>query len=458
MRRVLKWLAASALAVVLALALANAFDEELRPEVKAALAPVRDTVPAQDNLLHAFIGFDAPSDDFAQVGLARRQDMDRRIAAKSESLDWPEATGPDAVVMRGDTTLVNYADERFASVLATARQRPADTQALLAANTRLRERYQSLRRYPHFVDSLQLHLKITFPPYQRAAAGRKVWRLWLADAVRRGQRDLAVQELRDDILAWRRLTAQPQLLLIDKMILVAWLRTDFEAAAALLSDPGLPQPQRAALAEAASDLTPAERSLAGVLNMEFRFMATVLRDVHATDALFDQAEQADGMRRALRRVAGLAGTHLFKINATLNRQHRIVREAIEMDGHDCRQYRADVQAVQAAEAFPDWWTLAYNPVGKVLAVVGRNDLYRSYTGRMCDLVGFQRLLALQIRLHGQGITPQTSQPDVEAAITQAGAAYSDPFTGGPMLWSAARRAIAFGAVDDRNRKMLPWPL
>lgn len=466
---VLKWTLLALLAAVLLVVGINAFDEPLRPEVKAALAPPTQTAPPQDNLFYALLGFQAPpSADVVQAGLAEHRRLEqspptgRPGSYEEQTRRRAGEDQPGALRFQGDERQLRDVGSTLGEVLASLKERRIDGRAVVDANPDLLERYRWLRRHGRFANYFSARLDaLTIPPYAGATRARAVWMIWLAGQVARGEAEPVARELHEDILAWRRVLAQPEMGLVDKMVMVAWVQRDFASASELLHRGGLDAQQRRLLAEAAAPLTPAERSLAGVFARELRVLSDALGRQAREDsmALLGGRHDREATPPTLqRRLMARGAAYFFQLDATLNQYQRALAGLVEMDAKGCRSYEADQHALQVA-AEPDWWRIAYNPMGKLaLAAAGNGAIWHPYRARMCDLQGFQRLLALQIRLLDQGATPGMPQPQLDKLIEQAGADYTDPFTGSPMLWVSDRQALAFGARDDRNRKMLPWPL
>lgn len=465
-----KWTLLALLAAVLALVAVNAFDEDLRPEVKAALQPPSETVPAQDNLFYALLGFQAPSGDLVQAGIARWRLLEQlppvgthaEEAAHQQRRHAEEL--PGALRFQGDARALDDI-AAVGDALAALRAGRLDAQTMIAANAELLARYRGLRRYGGYANLFTPRAELlSRAPYFDISRTRRLWMLSLATMIARGETDAAVRELRDDTLFWRRMLAQRENHLIDKMVLVANVQRGLRSASDLLHGGNLNADQRRVLAELAGPMTPAERSMDGPLGNELRFIDNTLRDeMRRTGGVnwfdtYPPRREEDAWPPFLQRALNRAGAYFLQPRATTNLHHAGLQRVAQANGRDCRRFGEDEEALSAA-AEPDWWRLGYNPVGKVLlAISGNGAMYHSYTGRLCDLMGFQRLLALQLHLRERGITSQTPRPQIETAITQAGDAYADPFTGGPMLWSPEQRGIAFGAFDARNRKMLPWPL
>ncbi len=465
--RVLKWTLLALLAAVLMVAAINAFDEPLRPEAKAALQPTARAVPPQDNLFYALLGFDSrPADDIVRAGLEewRRLELSASagmVEALEANLRRQREGVPGGLRVQDDEDQRNATGSSVGEALAAIQAGRVDGDVVVAANRELLDRYRSLRRFPRFDNDTSARVEPSaVPPMAGASQARKVWLLSLAGMVAKGDVDAAVRELRDDTLFWRRMLAQSGAHLIDKMVFTAWVLQGLRSASDLVHAHGLTTRQRQMLAEAAVPLTLAERSMAGTLGYEFRLAAdAILRKQDIARWLVDGTrEDGPDAPPLLRRVLLRIGDYFFQRRSTVNEHHRALARLAAIEGHDCRHFEEDRRALEDA-AEVDWWRLPYNPSGKLLLfVVGSGALYHPYIGRLCDLQGFQRLLALQIHLRDEGVTPQTPPADIERRIQQAGAGYADPFTGGPMHWAPARQGLAFGAADDRNRKMLPWPL
>lgn len=190
--------------------------------------------------------------------------------------------------------------------------------------------------------------------------------------------------------------------------------------------------------------------MAGPFEDEFR------QDQQMLLAIDDPAAQARFYGNAERprlglRVTNFVESRFYLPTATINRTAGIYHRLIEMDGHACDRFGAD-ELVSPAQMKLSVG-MVRNPVGKTLADIS-GPPFRYYTGRMCDLQGFQRLLAVQLLLREHNV------PDDQVAtfVHDAGTEYADPFTGQPMQWQPQQRSLSFGAVNPRDRDLLPWPL
>src|SRR5262249_8494002 len=130
-----------------------------------------------------------------------------------------------------------------------------------------------------------IQLTVTSPPapWLPLILGK---RLFLTDAALQaaaGQTDQAVAQLAPDIAFTRRLLAQPDIVLLDKMLLVASLTDSLATVSDLVRAHALSDSQYQQLSAVLVPLTEDERSLAGPMRREFELFASSIRDLTAPE-------------------------------------------------------------------------------------------------------------------------------------------------------------------------------
>jgi hypothetical protein len=456
--RLLKWGGFSVLALLLALVVINAFDEKLEPATEAYLEPVPETYAPETNVFYALLSLDQAGDGWAEAGIKLKRSLDEQLAAGRSDEDAEKAISAELV--RNKIKVLGAADQigenvSLSDTIERIHSGKLDATRLLAENQVFLTRYQSLYRYEHYANTLPPGwVSTSILSFRVGTQPRNLWLLDLAVRVDSGQFDDAVHRLRDDTIFWRRMMAHSQLTLIDKLVMTAWVRRNFQFASQLTHAYPLTESQLQTLQDMAGPIAPEERSLAGTLQQEARFMLAFTQHIEGQPGWFTQPESEES---AWGRVGAWVSDHsakfFFQRNASANRQIESLQAAVKMDARDCKNYLSDEQ-IAMAHAGRHWWTYAYDPIGKILSDAGGYMPYHAYSGRMCDLVGIQRVLALQLELRRQKV----ADADIEAFIRQGGEAYADPFTGQPIQWLPKERSLTFGAVDKQDIKRLPWPI
>jgi hypothetical protein len=446
--RVLRWVLLALLCLAGGLVLLNSIDDRLDPGARAMLdAPVEE-LPRQQNLYYAVLGLGTTGDDPQQAGWERAQ---KALAGFRSGADQRQLAQDDGAELQfaGDRAQLPELGDLKGS-LDFARQHPGEADRLLAENRRIVERYDSLQAYSRYVDPLPAAAgwPAVIPRWGLVGLGKRLRTLQMARDLTHDGPAAMVAWLRQDSRFWRRILAEEGTGLLGKMVMAAQLRDDFLIASQLLRLQALDATQLEALREVGAPLDEKERSLKGAWKSEFQWSAALLAQVFAEKP--PAGADASWQDRLNFRLEKL----FYLPNATLNRRYRRMLELMAIDGRDCVDFVAARDGILNAPNFTNApWSLLRNPVGVVLSDIS-GPAYVDYPGRVCDLVGFQRLLALQILLR-QG---NPVDADIPAFIEAAGAGYADPYTGRPMRWIPGQKALSFYAQGKREAKLLPWPI
>lgn len=440
------------LLLFIALYLANIRDEPLRPEVSAALASRHDSVPDGENVFFPLLALDVrDSRDLAADGrrlYANYLTAFQRASAAPLSLQRDPAFS--RLAFAGDKNQL-CGTKTQEECLQRAIADPAGTATLLADNAALLEHYQRLQPYVHFQNRLRPTASspmIGWEPFLTAK------RLFLTSvALDCAQRRVAagVLRLRAEADFTRRLLAEPDVLLVDKLVLGSSYRGDLLLATEILRRVALAPPDYDALREIAAPMKLEERSLRGPLEREYDILATVLApldDPHNAAGI----AQHQGTAHWLARLKGRLEQHFFQLHASMNGAWLDNETARRLSETSCQSVRIG-ESVAADSPAPGTLSYAYNPIGKILVYVARLNTL-SQAGTFCDLEAMQRIVALQTVIHQQRV----ADGDVSAFIEHSGPELTDPYTGQPFHWNATTREVSFDIGNDRDSALVRWRL
>ncbi len=286
------------------------------------------------------------------------------------------------------------------------------------------------------------------PSWQPFLAGERLWLTKIALLVDQGHVDEALHALQVAAAFTRRLLAQPNLLLIDKMILATSYRRSLQFTSDLVRAVGLNDAQYRQLAAAVTPLRDDERSLAGADAREFVRFASMVSSLqnppHAAGT---------GSGAALGRLENEFETRVvFKPNATLNLAWSFVEKNQAASRGPCALLSANEAALERSTHIP-LLRYIYNPVGKILGRLSASTT-GEYNRAMCDLQGMQNIVALQIALKAAHV----AEPGIADYVRVAAPRYGNPYTDGPLEWNAADKSLSFQPVADRSKPFLPWPI
>jgi hypothetical protein len=418
----------------------NLIDQRIDPAAVSALdfsaqAPIADA----ENAYYALYGFRAAaSADPHAAGIAFVTSANSR---KERAV--PEAVrAPEELKFIGSTE--ELCKQRRENCLRQYRAKQGDIRKLARRNSVLLDRYRALYRYPAFQETLDKRfLDTSFPPFP--GDEHRVELALIGLAALDGETESALRALAADTLFWRRVLERTNTL-ITKMIATSFLDQNF----ALLSEivqryqhqPGVLSSAKIMVAP----LTAAERSCAEAFRAEYAWQAGLF--VAASEGHFDDTglfdENPSVMGRALTRL-------MLQPNATINlllsHYQTTVRiaeasaeELVEMSDMLAREEEQVTDIIR--------WDMVYNPVGKVLAAISAPSTYAyaRYAGRVHNLDGRMRLVALQLALYEGRV------PDGRIANTIAArpAAYHDPYRNAAMTWDPKRRAILFWGIGRKG--------
>lgn len=421
-------------------------DEDLRPEAQKLLER-KIELPLEQNLVFALWGFEAnPEQDSYATGreiVSAIAKVEAQPNINVELDDYKPMLGRKP--LRFETVPRRYCAETAKSCLAAFREADAELQKEAIEYSAYLDRYHRLRNYPQLVEAVPKSLKVPFLRWSGLLhISELVDAQIVRDASRSQARAHAVSELAAEIVLWKRIATQADLL-ITKMVGATVLQRKFRLASELLSQyPEIAAKNEAMLAAITAPLSLADISMRRVLEGEFVFSASYIR---SGDKNLIETEIKEGNDWAGKAIFALGA---FKRNATINRYYANLHDAGEFYSQSSNLVVENEASFRAKnEQFDPFSPSAifYNPIGKVLASVG-NTNWGDYAFRMHDLAGYSRLLDLQRGAAVQRI----SREQIPAFLAAAGKDLADPYTGQPMQWDAVTGKLSFAARSEKLRK------
>jgi hypothetical protein len=454
--KILGFIVAGLLALVVtafaALLAINAFDETLGSGPRAALEARHDSIAAENNLYFAILGLDFQGD--ADVNELGREDYARYLEAaranpgKTISL-YQDDSRKRIPVVGGRDLLCGRSRQQEDCVEAMLVHRD-EMRLAVASNRGLVERYRSIQKYIHFQNPVPLTVNSPMLDWQVFLAAK---RLWLSDQTLEadsGHLQETIDAFRQELAFTRKVLAEPDMLLIDKVVLASSMRMDLAFISDLARNARLSDSQYSRLALSLTPLTVDERSLASVYGREFTAFANVLAPL--ADPKNDPHLLSSNDERWSRRLAGDVGAKFLKYNASMNSfwSHVEVNQAVSRGS--CVDLAANRAKMPRAAPVPILGYL-YNPIGKILSGVAAST-GDEYIKSMCDLQGMTAIVGLQMSLGAERV----GDDRIADFVTQSAAVYGDPYTGRPLEWRESGRSLSFQPGADRNIKYFPWPI
>ena len=383
-------------AIVVLVVAANAFDEDVHPEVRAYLEA---RPPVVADALNGYL---------------------RIVALAGGAGDLPLPAVPQG---NGDLCAMDAGTPCMREVRAEERA----ARERLAEHALLLQRYRQLPEYPLYREPPSpADAAARLPAYLRLIAGQKLFHIQSALRIDEGRAIQVAYDL-ERSLKFSRLMLAGSSTLLGKMIAAAHARR-----AALFVSQMLPELARAdrkalaRIAQALAPLTLAERSLVGAHRSELALFAAGLR--------FCEADKLGW------HPYRLASCYFFQPNATLNRHyftaHKLV---VAMEKAPTRCFEELRAALDLSSRAVPWWSILYNPVGKLRLGAGSTPARSDHLARVQDVDALFRLVALQALIGAAGIDGE----EVPQFLARNAKRYGDPYSGRAMGWDPALRQLYF---------------
>lgn len=420
LKRFAKWTLGVAAALMLLAVAMNAFDEDVHPEVKAYLEARPPAVPDERNGYFQVVGLGVEGEEPHAAG---RRYTAALAAAQEKRVAGQEATWPElkelslsgALRPGGDFCAMDF-DTRC---LEDVRADGSRARKLLAEQGFLLERYRALLEYPEYLETQRLlHYEAPMPNYLPVMAGQRLFHIQSALRLERGETLHVAYDLERSLKLGRRMLAGATTVL-GKMVGAAHARRTALFVSQML--PAVARADRRALAALAAALAPlsaAERSLAQVYHGELALLASALRSCEASE--------------------GALACHFFQPNATVNRHYFAFHKPF-LAMEQAPAHRFDELRRAAGSPSLPWWSMLYNPMGKLWLAGSTGAPPWDYVARLNDVDALFRLVALQALIGERKLRGG----EVPAFLAENAKRYGDPYSGKPMGWDPARRQLYF---------------
>lgn len=431
--------------------LINAVDEGLKSGARAALEARHDSVAAEDNLYFAVLGLNFESDaDPNELGRQVYKlylDANRAAPGKKGSLyqDVPFTRQP----VVGDETILCGRARQQEDCIERARTAPDALQHAVDSNRALVNRYRTIQKYVRMQNPLPLTINSPILEWKIYLSAKRLWLTELALLAAEGHLDAAVDSFREEFLFTRRVLAEPDILLIDKVVLANSTRMDLGFISDLMREGAWNDAEYSELARTITPLNDDERSLASVFSREFTAYAALFDSLAGADNR-SRFAFSDGDQRWWHGLWGELGVHFLKRNATLNTIWSAVEKNQNASRAPCRELAKNREKSLPA---PHIAAYVYNPIGKILsrsAVAGGDEYIQS----MCDLQGMVAIVALQRAIGARHLQDAAIGDFVRGAVP----ADENPYTGQPFDWNESAGSLNFQPGAARNRNYFPWPI
>jgi len=430
----------------------NAFDETLGPGPRAALEARHDSTAPEDNLFYAVLGLDFQGDagvnELGHEVYAKYLQASRASPGKALSLYQDDSHQRIPVV--GGHDLLCGRSRQQEDCVENIQSHRDELRLAVASNHELVERYRGIQKYIHFQNPVPLTVNSPMLEWQIFLSAKRLWLTDLALEAGSGHLDDAIDAFRQELAFTRRVLAEPDMLLLDKVVLASSMRMDLAFISDLARNVRLSDSQYSKLALSVAPLTVDERSLAPVLAREFTAFASVLAPL--ADPKNAPHFLASNDQRWSQRLAGDIGAKFLKYNASLNSFWSHVEVNQAMSRGSCVDLAANRGKMRQSAPVPILGYI-YNPIGKLLTGVAAST-GDEYIKSMCDLQGMASIVGLQLTLGAQRV----GDDRIADFVTQSAAVYGDPYTGRPLEWQESGRSLSFRPGADRDIKYFPWPI
>ncbi|MGH8667896.1 MAG: hypothetical protein ACREUH_01575 [Burkholderiales bacterium] len=425
--RLAKWTTIGALAVIALAVIANAFDEDVHPEVKAYLDARPRAVAEARNGYFQMVGLDAQGEEPHAAG-RRHVAALMSAEARAPGAKRPQTEQPEMKSMplpRGKGTARLCAGPESEPCISKVHADEAAARKLVADHALLVERYRALLEYPAYVETYRpRHYNAPIGRFDPVMSAQQLFHVQAALRLRKGKALQVAYDLERSLAFGRRMLAGSTTL-IGKMLAAAHARRTAQFVSEALPFVARADPKTLSrLADALAPLSSEEHSFAQVYRTELAMFASIARICR------DRQAEADAW--------GAFHCYFFQPNATLNRQYFTIHKVLIAMGEAPAQ-RFDVLAREledASESFP-CWSILYNPTGKVL--VGGRTMHAKYVARVHDVDALFRVVALQAMIGER----ELKGDEVPAFLAGNVKRYGDPYSGKAMGWDAARRQLFF---------------
>lgn len=397
------------------------FDEELEPELKKILQPVKEIAP-QTNAYIALMGLPA-ADEKAIIEVG--QQLTARYLHNRDKLHQDELSAQDTQEILGGQDLDSSWRNQYTACKARQETNCLNKiQAQILAKPMTNTRYAvMLQRYQQILEMQQFQelQSATFAsPIPQYVLPMSLAKIHLAQLALESDPLIFLTAMQKDMAFWRLVLSQSTTL-ISKMIATAAIWNDLGYLSDYLQNRKLSAEHLALAQQLLTPLNQQELSVEPAMAGEFRGFASE----------YKQARQAWWNNIG------------FQVNATLNSKYRTISRT--------EFALSKLPAAQFAKSMSDdiynlpsqlTWSPAslYNYTGKLLLQLGTPTVI-DYIARIHDLNGMLSLVRLQLAL------TEVPRDEVEALVKSS--AIKNPYTNQPMQWDKSKATLQFTCLSKQ---------
>jgi hypothetical protein len=322
-----------------------------------------------------------------------------------------------------------------AACLALLGRDPAAVDARLSAAPVELERYDALIGRSGWRESIPSGTMAPLPSWKPAMDGQRLWLLSAWQHARAGDTGVAISKLQRDLLFWRKVLRESDLLL-TKMIAAAAIRTHFLMGNLVLRElqhAGVAAPVPPAWLE---PISLEERSLLRAVAGEWRFSRAALAEYK--EYLANEAENPAKQASSFEEVMTRLNRPLLQSQASLNGSAALLVRIADSSQAPYPQLRTAVETASRPTSVP-WHAQLYNPTGRVLLSIA-GPAYMNYAVRIADLEGLRRLALLAAQLRDR--PPGTLTP-AQTAGEVASAPLRDPLSEQAFVWNSTDQVLEY---------------
>lgn len=419
---------AFAIAYLLIFITLGLYNPPLEPEVAEFLKLPTNSVPDAENGFFAMFGFAAPADQkMHPYGLARY----KATIEASKNISLELTAEKNQLTFKGKELPKDNLYRFVAESKPLLDQLAMDNAVLLA-------RYRELRRFRVFSEPVTQE-SLQEPPIPSFSPIRNTQSVYLLQILRQaheGQNDQALSGLETDLTFWRTALKDARSL-IAKLIAIASIQKDYQAAAELIRHARLSQQQLQRLTTMLPPWTPEMIGMDQAFRFEAMFLSASL-------------EKTTGRARWLERL-------VFKKNATRNKMTRTFMAISKISQfppdqlYKLRQGNSHLSAEQMRIGVE----FLYNSVGAVLNSIAVPQV-SGYLYKATSLEVKRRMVLILLKAKAMQIPVST----MAGFIQKLGPEYTNPYTKEPMQWDAKKNVLYIDSPEtgrnDANRIELPF--
>ena len=442
----------------------NAYEVSLTPEASAHLqAP--PAPPPGDNAYFAMRGFATagPDEGIASRGQSLQQLMQDAYDHQG-SFDRYDVRAGEQIKFQGDNDAVcsfgspSEGPSHIKLYACMGSASPAKLEQMSRDNATLVARFDSLARYPTFMDLSPPRYDVPVLAWFTLIKCDALQLTRLALDAKAGKTDQALQGLVADQRFWRAVLADTGGNSLDKILGMNAMVGNLALTSEILRSKPLDPAQSKQVDALLAPFAKGELDIAPMLWSEYRSGTSTLKYLRDHDALWDEGT-LNGLGEPEHPMLGWLVNRFSSYHHQANTLAAYTGTIAELDQSPTTQF------TDLRQSLPDRVAklrgnivgqVIYDPLGNWLfyTTIGDGSIYADYKARLIDLEGLRRVIALQRAIVARRLKPE----EVGAFVASAGPDYADPYTGKAMKWDSKSQTLSFDVGYARSAGWLPVSL